>query len=511
MGTQVPAYTSLLDQEALLQAVTFVVAALAALAFAKKERRHTTALISFYVLSIALRGLEVLFRSLAMPGIANTMHFLALLLQGIAILNLCAVFFFEILLRGVRLEAPRILKQLARAMLAIGLMLYLFSQYHVDVSGIVATSAVITAVVGFSLQDTLINVMGGIALQLDRSIEPGDWVQFGEHSGKVQEISWRSISLLKRNGDTVIIPNGLFMKNHAILRGKQPDGSMKERRWIYFNVDLRSTPAAVIEAVDTALTREPMPSVSETPAPRTLVTDFKDSWIQYGVQYWLSDIAQDDPADSTVRTRIFYGLRRAGIQPSIPAATIFTEASDDMERRQRHTDRDKATRLRALDSVTIFQSLTPEEKEYLAEVLIYAPFFAGEAMVVQGRAVHHLYIMTRGEADVRVTVEGAAPRIITRITAPDFFGEMGMLTGEPRRATVIAVAEVDCWRLEKERFQQVLTSRPELASEISAVLATRQVNLGSATEGLSEEAKRRRIDAEHGTLTTKIRNFFGLG
>lgn len=510
MAPSLPPEMSILDQEALLQLAGFVVVAFTALAFVRKERRHITALILLYAFSVLLRGAEFVFLSVPMHSIANTVHFLALLFQGIAILNLLAVFFFEGLLRVVRLEAPRILKQLARTLLLLVLVMYLFSRYRVDVSGIVATSAVITAVIGFSLQDTLVNVMGGIALQLDRSIEPGDWVQFGEHSGKVQEISWRSVSILKRNGDTVVIPNGLLMKNFALLRGKQPDGSMKERRWIYFNVDMRATPASVIDAVNTALTREPMPYVALEPAPRALVTDFRDSWIQYGVQYWLTDIAQDDPTDSIVRARIFYSLKRAGIPMSIPAATIFTEASDDMDKRQRHSERDRQARIRALESVPLFASLTSEEREYLADGLIYAPFAPGEAMVVQGYAVHHLYIMSRGEAIVRVAVEGAEPRIVTRMTSPDFFGEMGMLTGEPRRATVLAVTEVDCWRLEKERFQQVMTTRPELASEISAILATRTVNLLAAKEGLSEEARLRRINAEHGSLTEKIRFFFGL-
>ena len=131
-------------------------------------------------------------------------------------------------------------------------------------------------------------------------------------------------------------------------------------------------------------------------------------------------------------------------------------------------------------------------------------------MVVQGREVHDLYIITRGAGDVRVAVPGAPPRVVGRISAPGIFGEMGMLTGEPRRATVVAVGEVECWRLGKERFREVLEKRPAIAEGVSRILATREVELATATEGLSEEARRYRLESEHGTLLKRIERFFGL-
>jgi CRP-like cAMP-binding protein len=99
---------------------------------------------------------------------------------------------------------------------------------------------------------------------------------------------------------------------------------------------------------------------------------------------------------------------------------------------------------------------------------------------------------------------------VATLEAPNFFGEMGMLTGEPRRATVVALTEVECWRLEKERFQGILTDRPQIADEISAVLAARDVELAAVREGLSEEAKRLRLASAHSTLAGRIRAFFAL-
>jgi CRP-like cAMP-binding protein len=131
-------------------------------------------------------------------------------------------------------------------------------------------------------------------------------------------------------------------------------------------------------------------------------------------------------------------------------------------------------------------------------------------MVVQGREVHDLYILTRGAGDVRVAVPDAPPRVVSRISAPGIFGEMGMLTGEPRRATVVAVGEVECWRLGKERFREVLAERPAIAEGVSRLLAAREVELSSATENLSEAARRHRLESEHGSLLERIERFFGL-
>jgi CRP-like cAMP-binding protein len=124
--------------------------------------------------------------------------------------------------------------------------------------------------------------------------------------------------------------------------------------------------------------------------------------------------------------------------------------------------------------------------------------------------VHHLYVLVKGSVEVRVAVEGAPARTVARLTGPDFFGEMGMLTGERRKATVVALDEVTCWLLEKETFQGVLAARPKIADEISGILAARDVELAAVREGLSEEAKQLRLKHEQVSLLARIQHFFGL-
>ncbi len=505
-GTGAPA---LLSPESVRLGIAFLLGAALLFAAVREARGRIVRLVVALVVSVVLRGVAAL-ALLELPSAEPTVLFLALLFQGIAFLGLAGVVVFDLLLPRAHVRVPRIARDLAVALSFVALLIWLFSVNHVDVTGIVATSAVVTAVIGFSLQDTLANVMGGIALQIEGAVEPGDWVKFGDTSGKVRETAWRFTAIETRNGDTLLVPNSVLVKTPVLVLGKA--GGRKpplERRWVFFGVDYRTSPVTVIETVREALTREPIPNVAAEPAPSVVLMDFRESWASYAVRYWLSDLLVDDPTDSAVRTRIVYALRRAGIVLSRPATANFVTIEEEGHRK-RQEKRDDEARLAALESVPLFASLTAEERGRLAPGLVRAPFAPGEAMVVQGREVHDLYIITKGAGDVRVAVADAPPRIVVRITAPDIFGEMGMLTGEPRRATVVAVGEVECWRLGKEKFREVLEERPAIAEGISRILAARQVELATATEGLSEESRRHRLEAEHGSLLSRIERFFGL-
>jgi CRP-like cAMP-binding protein len=122
---------------------------------------------------------------------------------------------------------------------------------------------------------------------------------------------------------------------------------------------------------------------------------------------------------------------------------------------------------------------------------------------------HWLYIIVSGVAEVRVSVEGS-DKTVAKIQAPGFVGEMGLMTGEPRTATVVALTEVECYRLDKEAFNKIIVGRPEITQEISRMLASRSVELQAVREDLDADAKHRALEAEHRRLMLTIQRFFGL-
>jgi CRP-like cAMP-binding protein len=159
----------------------------------------------------------------------------------------------------------------------------------------------------------------------------------------------------------------------------------------------------------------------------------------------------------------------------------------------------------------IFRILTDEERRFLASHLRYAPFTNGETMTRQGAVAHWLYILTSGKAEVRTHGDtGKKGALVAVIEAPGFFGEMGMMTGAPRSADVIAITDVECYRLDKEGFQKIVKDRPEILDEISKTLATRRVDLVTVQEGLDEGAKSVRQASEQAAILMRVRSFFAL-
>src|SRR5256714_14128357 len=161
--------------------------------------------------------------------------------MGSVLMTVAFVLFLELLLVGGRLNPPRILRDLLLALTYVVVSITIVSR-DTDLTGIVATSAVLTAVIGLSFQDTLGNMMGGMALQMERAFGVGDWIKVDGQEGMVREIRWRHTSIGTRNWDTIVIPNSALMKSHVTVLGRRAGQPRQHRQWVYFNVDFRYSP-----------------------------------------------------------------------------------------------------------------------------------------------------------------------------------------------------------------------------------------------------------------------------
>jgi CRP-like cAMP-binding protein len=128
----------------------------------------------------------------------------------------------------------------------------------------------------------------------------------------------------------------------------------------------------------------------------------------------------------------------------------------------------------------------------------------------QNATAHWLYVLTKGDVEVKVRAGNGAEKLVTRMCAPNVFGEMGVVTGEPRSASVIAATEVECYRLDKEAFRRVLKQRSEIAESVSNVMARRRVELAAVREGLDAAQHKLRVREEKGRILEALQTFFGL-
>jgi len=429
----------------------------------------------------------------------------ASVLVGLVLIRLATIFLFRVALPAVRMQAPRITEDLVTAALYVGWGFVWLRMAGVDLGSLVTTSAVITAVLAFAMQDTLGNVLGGLFLQLDRSLRVGDWVRIEQATGRVVEIGWRHTAVQTRDRETVIVPNGWLVKNRFAVIGARGDPMPLWRRWVRVNVDLSASPGDVCRVLEEAVRNAQIPMVHAEPPPDAVLLEITPSYGAYAVRYWLENPAPDDPTDSLVRQHVVAALARHGMRLGAPYMEQLN-LTDDQAHRDADRARERSRRLDALAHVELFAMLSAAEHESLVEHLVRAPFAAGDVMTRQGAVAHWLYLMVRGEADVWFEKDGERTHVHT-LGPGSIFGEMGMMTGAPRGATVTARTDVDAYRLDKEGFAQVIKARPDLAREMSRVLADRVADLRAKSEAAAQLEHR----DDHDDILERVRRFFGLG
>jgi small-conductance mechanosensitive channel/CRP-like cAMP-binding protein len=474
------------------------------LATGRVTLRNSLLFFGFWVL---LDVVAAIFAARAQAAIAHGLHQAALLGWGVILIRLAGLALFRVLLPALRAQPPRILEDIV---VIGGYLLWgmiRLSYAGVELSSLVATSAVITAVVAFAMQDTLGNILGGLALQLDNSLEIGDWVKLDELSGRVVEIQWRFTAILTRNGEKVVIPNGQLMKGKFSVIGDKDLGVAGWRRWIWFSIDYSVNPSLVIAAAERAVADSEIANVARAPAPSCVAMDFEPGSVRYALRYWLIDPRDDDPTDSAVRTHLLATVQRNGWRIAIPDQAIHL-----VQEGQAHSEavwqRELARRLKALSGIELFASLDDDERHKIAERLMHAPFARGDVMTRQGATAHWLYIIVSGEAEVYWEAPTGERRRLTRLPQGSIFGEMGLMTGAPRAATVVASSDVECYRLDKASFEDIIHDRQAIAESMSHILAQRQ------QQNDAMQTEFRKAQGEHlaprAAILERIRDFFGL-
>lgn len=430
---------------------------------------------------------------------------IAILTTGLAVIRLSGLLLFRALLPLLGAQPPRIAEDIVLVAAYVAWGVVRLRVAGMDLGSLVTTSAVITAVIAFAMQDTLGNVLGGLFLELDDSIAVGDWVRLDDLSGRVEDIRWRHTAIRTRNGDRVIVPNSALMKSRFSVIGNPDIEPVRWRRWVWFDAAFDIPAPRVIAVAEQAMAGAEMPNVLRDPVPSCVLMEIKGEVCRYALRYWLGDPRPDDGTDSEVRVHLIAALNRAGIAPAVPSYVVHEIKENDKREASRHA-REIEVRIAALKAVELFAALDDKEIRALAEHLVAAPFAAGDVITRQGAVAHWLYLLIDGEADVWVESPGAPRRKVATLSGGSVFGEMGMMTGEPRRATVTARSNVACYRLDKSGFQGIIEARPQLAEAISRVLTDRSTGLVHAID----EARTAGPAPTHGRILAEVRRFFGL-
>jgi small-conductance mechanosensitive channel/CRP-like cAMP-binding protein len=445
-----------------------------------------------------------------LSAVAKLLRQLSIFGEGLAVIRFFGLAWFNVALPRIGIRISGILADILVIIGYIGWAFFRLNQSGVELTHLFATSAILTAVLAISMQDTLGNLLGGLALQMDNSLEIGDWIKIDDLCGRVTDIQWRYTALLTRNGERAVVPNSQLMKGRYFILCDKHSPHPAWRRLIDFNIDLSVPPGRVIELIEADILTATIPNVVTIPAPKCVLLRFGPGYAQYSLRYWLHDPLPDDLTDSDVRTHVLATLQRNGIRLATDDHIIHL-VEEGAAHREDVQSRELRRRLRAINSIDLFARLSEDEKRRLAERLTNAPFARGDIITRQGAIAHWLYIVVSGEAEAWWQPPEGPRRLLEKRGPGSVFGEIGLMTGEPRRATVIATTDIEAYQLDKEGFQDVIRQRPELADTLSDILERRLQGFAELEQGY----KRGRDTADQripgsAAIGRKIREFFGL-
>jgi small-conductance mechanosensitive channel/CRP-like cAMP-binding protein len=497
--------------DATLFAAGALALALASMWIARPLRRPMLAMIIVLLAGLMLlAAFERFGPADAHDPIAIALREFALLLIALGVIRVAMMFVFQ----GIfaRAHIPRILTDVLFALALIAYALYRMRVGGVNLAGIITTSAVITGVLAFSLQETLGNLWGGISLQLDNTCRLGDWIRVDGITGQIVGIRWRCVAVATNDGETVMIPNAQLIKNKVMVLGRRGDVRTSVRRRVPFRVPYTTEPRRVIAIVEEALARAEIPHVMRQPAPICTTEATEDSGIRFAVLYWLDDLLYDVQTDASVLAHALAALVRNDIEWPVPRRIVMTLPDVDDQREASAAQRVRE-RSAVLAGIGLFAAFTEEERAELASRLTDARYVDGDVISQQGDASDSLFVLASGH--VKVLRDGyerrGERRLLGELEAPSYFGEMGLLTGDPRTATIIAVGDVLCYRLSRDAFDSVLKARPELVDGLSQTIATRRAENDATLRALDEAARARHASTAAAELVRRIRSFFDLG
>ncbi len=356
-------------------------------------------------------------------------------------------------------------------------------------------SAVGGFVIGFALQDTLGNMFAGLAIQVEKPFRVGQWIAVGAYEGMVSEITWRATRLRTTTGNLVVVPNNVLSKE-AITNYSEPEPAT--RVFVDVGVSYDAPPNEVKRVIRSAL--GDLDLVLKARAPEIAVADFGASAVVYRIRFWIGDFAQQDRARDQVRTAIYYALKRARIEMPYPQQVSYMRQETPARTDVRAAEID-----RAVASIDVFRPLSDDERAALVSECAECLYGAGEPIVRQGQPGESMFVICSGE--VRVTLEPGGQEV-ARIGPGGYFGEMSLLTGEPRTATVSATSDAVVLEIGAGSFRRLAAVHPAVVEQISLQVAERREGLERSRE-IAAVATVAAPDARR-TLLERVQRFLGF-
>lgn len=426
-----------------------------------------------------------------------------------ALIFLMAFFFIRLvdallltwhLRRQLPLPLPKVLHNFILIVLYLAILFtVLRGILNINITPFLATSALLTMILGLAFQGVLSNVISGMSLHLTRSFKKGDWIRVGSNEGIVLDTNWRETRIFDRNSNVVVIPNNV-VASETFVNYSDPD--KKTALTIPVKVSYEAPPSSVLEALCEAASD--VPEVLKAPSPQAYITSYDDFGISYVLKFWITDFKQKHFITGKVGRLIWYKFKRRKIEIPVPLSDKVADVLKAVEK-QKALELSKDEEERTFGDLLNSSFLRYQEGEKAGELLVpedevrklalsigRSRFAPGEVIFKQGERGENCYIAAAGRIKGVIVFEENGKRYTSefKVGPGGTFGEMSLFTGMPRTATCIAEEESELLEIKAEDFALILAANPKLAEVIAEIVSAKNRKNQEFLEKIKELSKK---------------------
>jgi small-conductance mechanosensitive channel/CRP-like cAMP-binding protein len=397
-------------------------------------------------------------------------------------------------------ETPRLLQDLVTILIvAMSVAIGLWWQEGLTLTGIAATSIGVAAAIGVALQPDIQDVFSGLAMNYEDTCRIGDWITIQipdqpDIIGRVSGLSWRSAFLTMEDGSRASVPNHIFTSN-PVLNHSRPRGAKQLE--VQMGVDIRVPAERVVDMLrGEAFKAARANGLSREPAPEVLLTRINSDSGIYTVRFWyFPDLIMATPAKSIM----LLALQKVLLQNELPMPVTQIEMTPPPDVAAVLGEGEVRD---ALSHADLFRTtLDEEQRETLAACCRRLEMAPGTVLMQQGDPAAAMYILLEGAVSVTIDTPAGA-REVAVSAAGDVVGEMSLMTGAPRTATVTALTRLRILEVDKQAIENLLKASPNLFEQFSRVLAQRQM-VNAAAANRKED-----VEEVESDILAKMMSFF---
>ncbi len=374
-----------------------------------------------------------------------------------------------------------------------GIITFIFKQ---PITGLVVSSGIVAAVIGLAMQNSLSDLIAGVAISVERPFKIGDWIELEDGTcGEVVEVNWRATHIKSWRNSIYILPNARIsdarIHNHSLHDSTYAFAT-------YVHIPSTVPPALVRRVLLQACVEAS--SVLNDPPPMVRIAEAGGSY-KYMVFVYFESFPAHFAGKSELLLHIWIQCARHGITPSAVTNEVIYRKGISEEISGPSPEE-------LISDVPLFAELSEEDQRHLVSHSKIHNLSMDQEIISQGDEGTSIFVISSGMVRVSVSTENAGAKEVAKLTVGNYFGEMSLLAHEPRSATVIAHTDCQLLEIDWKALKSIIDEQPELIDSIAHVVSERNLMNQSLKSNISTQDLTARLIKLAASLSRKMRKIF---